>query len=70
MYPCQAVVILDHDSDMALLEIGEIHGRVPIDVKQALYPENKIRQSFWYTIKLSIQDTRKAWVHSLLMARS
>lgn len=46
MYPCEAVIMLNHESDIALMEIGEIHGRAPIIVKQDMHSENKIRKSF------------------------
>ena len=45
MYQCEEIIILDHDIDMAILQIGVIDGKSPIKIINNLYPYKEVRKS-------------------------
>ena len=45
MYQCEAVILLNNDDDVAILQIAPIMNRTPIKILKNLYPENELRKS-------------------------
>ena len=45
MYQCEKLIMINQQTDMALLEIGEIHNRHAIKISQDLYSENDVRKA-------------------------